>query len=145
MSIIHDALKKVQKDLRSEKAKTAAVRLRGAQRRNRKRPPMMYIIIPLLLLGGGYALWGMLGRAYRPEGDAIAADGTRPFDPVRVNRIKASLELNGIFFSGDKGYCLINNQILAAGDVFDGIFVREITPHEVTLEKNGRSFTLSTD
>jgi len=56
----------------------------------------------------------------------------------------AALVLNGIFSSGDEGYCLINNQIAKAGDVIDGARVLRINSNDVELERDGLSIKLRT-
>ncbi|MBU1125578.1 MAG: hypothetical protein KKC84_06110 [Candidatus Omnitrophica bacterium] len=56
----------------------------------------------------------------------------------------ASLSLNGIFFSQNEGYALINNQIVKEGDTVAGVFVKTITVNGVELEDQGNPLTLLT-
>jgi len=51
--------------------------------------------------------------------------------------------LNGVFFSENEGYALINNQIAKEGDVIDGATVKRISLNEVELEANGSAVKLS--
>ncbi len=57
---------------------------------------------------------------------------------------RVSLVLNGVFFSEDEGYALINNQIVKVGDVVDGATVKRIDLNEVELETAGSTIKLST-
>jgi hypothetical protein len=51
---------------------------------------------------------------------------------------ESGITLNGVFFSEDEGYALINNQITQEGDVVAGAKVMKITVDEVELEIDGR-------
>lgn len=55
---------------------------------------------------------------------------------------QAPLILNGVFFSEEQGYALINNQIVKEGDVVEGALVLRITLEEVELELNGSTIKL---
>ncbi len=57
--------------------------------------------------------------------------------------VMPSLVLNGIFFTGNDGYCLINNQILKAGDEIEGVVVEKINEQEVELSNRGTTIKLS--
>ncbi len=52
--------------------------------------------------------------------------------------------LNGVFYSQDEGYALINNQILKEGDTLEGWTIKRITSEEVELESGGELIKLST-
>jgi hypothetical protein len=52
--------------------------------------------------------------------------------------------LSGLYFSGEKGYCLINDQILEEGDEIEGAEVISITLEEVVLDFKGKTIRLST-
>lgn len=63
-----------------------------------------------------------------------------------VNKEPAEqLVLNGIFFSDEKGYALINNQIVKEGDVIGGSTVKRIGLDEVELEFEGSAIKLYTN
>lgn len=51
--------------------------------------------------------------------------------------------LNGVFFSQDEGYALINNQIVKEGDVISGVTVKRISLDEVELDSAGLIIKLS--
>ncbi|MFA5286929.1 MAG: general secretion pathway protein GspB, partial [Candidatus Omnitrophota bacterium] len=63
-----------------------------------------------------------------------------PAEPVKTP--EPTLALSGIFFQQDKGYALINNQILKVGDTIQGAKVEEINLDKVILEFEGRKITL---
>lgn len=58
--------------------------------------------------------------------------------------IQVELILNGVFFSEDEGYALINNQIVKEGDLISGATVKQITLDEVELEAGGQPVKLHT-
>lgn len=57
---------------------------------------------------------------------------------------KPQFILNGIFFSGEEGYALINNQILKEGDTIEGAIVKHISAENgVELDLNGSPVKLN--
>ncbi|MCK4625586.1 MAG: hypothetical protein KAV00_09775 [Phycisphaerae bacterium] len=50
--------------------------------------------------------------------------------------------LSGILASGNKGYAIVNNQMVTVGDNIDGAKVITIGKHHVVLEKDSKQFTL---
>jgi cytoskeletal protein RodZ len=52
--------------------------------------------------------------------------------------------LSGVYFDADKGYCIINDQILEEGDEIEGAEVVKITLDEVVLDSKGKTIRLST-
>lgn len=64
---------------------------------------------------------------------------TKPQEEPLKEAVPAALSsptftLNGIFFSGEEGYALINNQICKVGDGVDGALVERITLEGVELK-----------
>jgi hypothetical protein len=53
------------------------------------------------------------------------------------NQSLPELTLNGLFFSNNQGYVLINNQILKEGDEINGVIVKRITLDGVELDAQG--------
>jgi len=53
-----------------------------------------------------------------------------------------NLVINGIFFSQDASYCLINNQIMKEGDVIEEATLERITPEAVILKYKNSTLTL---
>jgi hypothetical protein len=51
--------------------------------------------------------------------------------------------LSGVYFDAEKGYCLINDQVLEEGDEIDGAEVVKITLDEVVLDLKGKTIRLS--
>lgn len=62
--------------------------------------------------------------------------------PIKKQK-SPSLVLNGIFFSENQVYALINNRIIREGDVIEGATVKRITLEGVELEIEGSLFSLS--
>lgn len=54
------------------------------------------------------------------------------------------LDLNGVFYSGDEAYALMNNQIIKVGDVIEGAIVKRISLEGVELEKDGQFVQIPT-
>lgn len=54
--------------------------------------------------------------------------------PVATEETAPTLVLNGIFFSGNDGYALINNRIVREGDAIGGLTVKKINSDEVELQ-----------
>lgn len=60
-----------------------------------------------------------------------------------VTKESPSLALNGIFYSDNQGYALINNQIVKEGDSVSGANVKVISSNEVELDYEGQVIKLS--
>jgi hypothetical protein len=75
-----------------------------------------------------------------PQATSSLPDETR-VEPQKVSPL--AFVLNGVFFSGDEGYALINNQIVKKGDKVKGATVKQITLEEVDLEWEGSLIKLS--
>lgn len=65
--------------------------------------------------------------------------------PEKQNKPKKNFILNGIFFSDNDGYALVNNQIIRENDSVDGAKVEKITANTVELNNEGQIITLSTN
>ena len=78
-------------------------------------------------------------KPVQPSAELVASAGS----PLKAAS-RAMLVLNGIFFSQDEGYALINNHIVKEGDTVDGALVKRIGVDEVELEVNGSSLKLKT-
>lgn len=153
MSIIYDALKKVE---RSQNL-NPEIKINKADKARHK----IYLIYALVVVLGFFAanlLWGFLIKPL-PEkvnvasGDAVKIAKAQEIKPVAPTpapspaaatpETKPELTLNGIFFSEDEGYALINNQIVKQGDTVDGAKVVRIDVAEVELESQGSVIKLS--
>lgn len=161
MSIIYDALKKVENKVGQNKAQTIA-----ASPKREKNFQVKIFILFLSVLGIGFVMAKMLfsftltpkpqrllaipsfNQAQAPKKQVINVvqePSEKPI-PVEPNVIKspaiesqpaAAWVLNGVFFSREEGYALINNQILKEGDSIEGAKVMRITLEGVELEGAG--------
>lgn len=150
MSIIYDALQKAQK------------RINLDSKVNKSRPKLFLAYV--LVAGLGFFIanffFGFLAKPINTHDNIVAKTQTIPEAPMpevalpketKVTPVTdqtpkeslPSLVLNGVFFSQDKGYALINNQIVKEGDMIGGSEVVRITLDEVELETAGSTFKLS--
>jgi len=156
MSIIYDALKKVEPGLKVENKKIANTK-----------PIFIYVGIVVIGLLVAQVLFKFFTPASAPAAKlkvnvtalkAIAQQQSQQLLPQAQPQqtqpqplpqlqeqpaVMPSLVLNGIFFTGNDGYCLINNQILKAGDEIEGVVVEKINEQEVELSNRGTTIKLS--
>jgi len=167
MSIIYDALKKVEKsnnpDFKVETEKS------NKHYSPKTKTYLAYALVVCVGLFIGNIIFGFLTKpaqslvknrpsvtkkpiVSRYKGLAQktlpAAPKVTPHTPPSTSAdIKKGPEapwvLNGVFFSENEGYALINNQIAKEGDVIDGATVKRISLNEVELEANGSAVKLS--
>lgn len=153
MSIIYDALKKVEdssvKDLRPQDSG-------GKSLKHKFKPYLLYILaacagffivnIFFVFLTNSKKVSGAntpvpskisLAKAQAGKQQPPSSD-----PPVKMSS-KGLLILNGIFFSGDEGYALVNNHILKEGDAVNGAIVKRITVDEVEVEVDGSVLKLT--
>jgi len=151
LSIIYDALKKVEKTNGKNSQE-----INGNRSNNKPRPALIIIFLVLLIIFG-FNLINNLSK--RPKAKpalpsvtmAEPAKELLPSVPeVKPETLKKPaqaqepvLNLNGIFFEKKKGYALINNQILSVKDTIEGARVKEIGLNKVVLEFEGREITLN--
>jgi len=165
MSIIYDALKKVETAQSNEpKAKPA----------KKARPkPKAYLFYALIICLGLFIVNFFYGlpssQKHKGEGGVTvkAIAGADKKEPPNQPLIKgdfavqakmptghkidtpkesaSALVLNGVFFSGNEGYALINNRIVRQGDKVDGATVTKIQLDEVELERDGSFIKISSN
>jgi len=151
LSIIYDALKKVEKTNGKNSQEG------NGNRPNNKPRPALIIIFLVLLIIFGFNLINNLSK--RPKAKPAlpsvpmaepAKELLPPVPEVKPETLKKPaqaqepvLNLNGIFFEKKKGYALINNQILSVKDTIEGARVKEIGLNKVVLEFEGREITLN--
>jgi len=159
MSIINEALKKTEQYIQKNAVKeNAAVATKQAPR-----PILLYILILLVGLVLGNIIFNLLRHKAIPA-DTLKktvtsqeqlnhpALPTAPVLPIEEKKIpqtipsqdKQAFVLNGIFFSDNDGYALINNQIVRENDSVDGATVQKITANSVEINQEGKVTTLST-
>ena len=162
MSIIYDALKKVEEsNIKEVKPQVEA------SERNR-RSLKTYLLYGLAACIGLFAVNLLFTFLSRPKqivkvdkaGPVPALQTQAPLQiqvpvqqpaqqtaprssPVKMSS-KGLLILNGIFFSENEGYALINNHIVKEGDTVNGAIVKRIGVDEVELEIDGESAKLTT-
>ena len=153
MSIINEALKKTEQHLQ----KNAALNIPLPQE---PLHPKSFLIYVLILLAGillGNFIFTLLKHKTQPrvipiknilpvtktiEAPTLAV---LPSQPLEENKpLEANFILNGIFFSDEDGYALVNNQIVRENDFIDGAKVSSITANTVTLDNAGQTITLNT-
>jgi hypothetical protein len=147
MSIIYDALKKVEASKQIE--------LETKPDKRPKSLPKIYLIYVLVMCAGiilaGVVFKG-LSKSVSTSNPLILEEnmsrGTSPSisvenKPAIPTEPQPTFVLNGVFFSGEEGYALINNRIVRKGDKIDGATVVGIALNEVELEAEGSVIRLS--
>lgn len=161
MSIIYDALKKVeQSNIKVNKPQDAAGK---SQTKHKIKTYLLYVLVVCAGLFAVNIFFTFLARPKiiskmdikppaaaavakqenKQEEPSAAVQPAPAASPVMVTS-RGMLVLNGIFFSQEEGYALINNHIVKAGDTVDGALVKWIGVDEVELEVDGSSVKLNT-
>lgn len=153
MSIIYDALKKVERlgNIVSESQKLD----KESRPKLQKRKFQVYFLYALVVFSG-FFIASVFFNFLKPRHLPLAAVAPLPKEEsvmlLKIKEIKPaepnplprpSLVLNGIFYSQEEGYALINNQILKVGDTIKGAVVKRIGEDEVELELSGEVIRLS--
>lgn len=155
MSIINEALKKTEQYVHINTAGKI-------QPHKTKLSPKLFLIYALILLSGlflSHIIFKLLGQKVvktQPQKEIIAVVQNQqttlpallPVKPASLTEEQKKPEvnyiLNGIFFSDNDGYALVNNQIIRESDSVDGAKVIKITPNSVELDSQGTLITLNT-
>lgn len=149
MSIIYDALKKVENTTKDRKPLDSSIKP------GKKTGFSQYMIYALIICVGVFAA-KVFFEFLAPVKTNQPSEKNEPKPlPVLVEEIKqqpkatplqpkAEFTLNGVFFSQGQGYALINNQISKVGDVVDGATVGSITIEGVELTRQDETIRLST-
>jgi len=153
MSIINEALKKTEEHLQKNAAKDKP----SAIKTSLAKPFLLYILILLAGLLLGNFIFTLLKRKTQtvraPIKNTNAVIQTTnlfslpilPSHPAEEHKpAKTSFILNGIFFSDNDSYALINNQIVRENDYVDEAKVSLITADSVQLDNAGQTITLTT-
>lgn len=153
MSIIYDALKKVEE---SHNITSTAKTNKEGKRQNK----IYLLLINVFVVCSGIFIasifWRFLTKPL-PTNNMVPKNLPRiiketpkvnletkpPVSAETKEEIKNNLVLNGVFFSGDEGYALINNQIVKEGDLIAGAVVKRISLDEIELESEGSIIKLS--
>ena len=156
MSIINEALKKTGQFIQENEAKNnPAVKITAAPR-----PLLIYILILLTGILLSKFIFGLLSHKAQNSSLASSSQSQKvktaesvappvsPAAPVSLSEnnkaTKPDFVLNGIFFSDNDGYALVNNQIVRENESVDGAKVAKITSTTVELDNHGELISLST-
>ena len=171
MSIIYDALKKVEKSSNQE-----IITQVNKERTGTKLTSYLgYVLFACVGLFIANLLFGMLSQnkpapavTPKPQSENIqalplkeAASGstvntqksvaapaktaTAAVVEVKKEPMIPHLSLNGVFYSKNEGYALINNRVVKQGDTIEGVKVKRVNLDNVELEtSSGIKFKLST-
>lgn len=156
MSIIYDALKKVQKNIGNENPPQAGAPP-SPKAKIKIRPLLVFILFICLGLAAANYAYIYFSRSkniirHPPKEPALtpapkpavattaAATAATPAPPIPP---EPTLVLNGVFFEQGDGYALINNKILRLGDMVGSAKVKEITMSGVELEYEGKTIKLA--
>jgi len=172
MSIIYDALKKVEtSQVNDSKTKIKKIAFGDNfkrfsqwygkvfytflyQDKDPKSKPKIYLLYALMICLGLFIaniFYGWLSQKKQAVSSSQPSTQTPALAPsvsveAKMETQKESLPeftLNGVFFSGNEGYALINNRVVKEGDKLDGATVVQISLDEVDLEFNGSIIKLS--
>ncbi len=159
MSIIYDALKKVEGSL--SKPKPVSEVSHALPKRTFKLIPFVAYSFAVLLaffsMKMVYDLITSPGQAKQAKKQpahslnfvaavkqlALPSRDVRALNTQEITEELPDLVLNGIFFSEGDGYALINNQILEEGDGISGLVVKRIAGEDVELKTKNSVVTLS--
>lgn len=154
MSIIYDALKKV------ERADINRQATNSAPRKSKPGLNIKILVIYLIAICISIVLANRIfvflsvspnkissPRISSPLASSIAssrAPEPKTIPDVPVKSLPVFI-LNGVFFSGGEGYALIDNQVVKKGDRVNGAIVQSITMDEVDLlDRSGSTINLYT-
>ena len=152
MSIINDALKKTEQIIQKNSAQVNSL----PKKPSGPKPLLLYVLILL----AGLMLGNFIFTLLKQKTQAIQTPKQNNFSVNRITPVpspvltqqpaeekkptETSFILNGIFFSVNDGYALINNQIVRENDYVDGAKVSLITATSVKLDNAGQTITLTT-
>ncbi len=152
MSIIYDALKKV------ERSGQLIAPVKTEKSVSRRRIFLVYALVVVSGIMLAKAFWwkftGLISRnpevslAAKPPEEVkkiapLQTSSVLDYNPAPAAPESRPFVLNGIFFSGEEGYALINNQVVKAGDLVNGALVKSISQEAVELDSEGEVIKLS--
>ncbi|MFH0828365.1 MAG: hypothetical protein V1919_04280 [Candidatus Omnitrophota bacterium] len=84
-------------------------------------------------------------QANTPPAPAAGKKEDHPLLSIKkkINQTVTPFVLSGIFSSGEKSYCIINDKILEQGDSIEGAKITRINLDEVELQLNDKSLKLN--
>lgn len=154
MSIINEALKKTGESIQKNSAQETGLR-------NKKpglKPYLFYLLIFLVGLFLSSLIFSLIKRKVEkpvitepskttliPEKQPQINQALPAVMPEEQNKPEKKFILNGIFFSDNKGYAIVNNQIVKEKDSIEGVNVEKITANTVELNNEGKIVSLFTN
>ncbi|MDD5109544.1 MAG: hypothetical protein PHC29_08640 [Candidatus Omnitrophica bacterium] len=169
MSIINEALKKTEQYIQENEVRNRPQN-HGLENHNLPAKlistPAPLLIYILIILAGILLSKFIFSLLSRPESRSLVSThnqqqnyeekttklttptpATLPISPITPLANNKSTEpdfvLNGIFFSDNDGYALVNNQIVRENDSVDGAKITKITTNTVELDKDGKLISLA--
>ena len=157
MSIINEALKKAGQTPVQEKKELP--RLEPLTRRRRMNWGPVFVVSILLLITTPL-LAPVFNRSYQDHSagnapsqanvkaqfgveEAPLTPTTRTPSPFHGSLITPDFALNGLVYSPDGSYCLINGQVVKIGESINGAKLISVTPNGAVLEYKGERLVLS--
>jgi len=155
MSIIDEALKKTEEAIQRNSAKETSKPIN----KQKPKPYLIYIFTLIACIFLASLIFTIIKHKNEP---------VNPSEPLKTTPIEKESQtpktlpaaasplpeeqpkpekkfiLNGIFFSDNGTYALVNNQIVRKNDLVDGAKVEKITVNSVELNNEGKIITLST-
>ena len=153
MSIIYDALKKTQDSIQQGSNANSGGQLKPSKLKPGFNLKVLAVYLLTACLGIIIAkflfdyLKGPVNKPKKSTSVVLKKEKIQPKpSPTSVStprkESKEPLILNGIFFSQEEPYALINNQIVKESETIEGATVKRIKVDEVELEKEGSIITL---
>lgn len=143
MSIIYDALRKIDES-------NSIISSTKINRKMNKSNLKIYLLYACVACAGFFIagiFWRFLAKSLPANNTPIAEQNLASQETTVAEPkvdVKPAFTLNGVFFSQNEGYALINNQIVKEGDVISGAIVKRIILDEVELEYAGAVIKLPT-
>jgi hypothetical protein len=153
MSIINEALKKTENSILQNETKKNASPIKT----NAPKSFLLYSLILLLDIFLSSFIFSLLSHKTKiaqtpqkiipvtpPPAPALPIVPAQPILPLEEPKVVQEVfVLNGIFFSHNDSYALINNQIVRENVMVDGARVLKITENTVELDNQGKPLTLT--
>lgn len=154
MSIINEALKKTGESIQKNSAQETS----GWNKKAGLKLYLFYLLIFLVGLFLSSLIFNLIKRKIEkpviveppkttsiPEKQPQVSQALPTVMPEEQNKPEKKFILNGIFFSDNKGYAIVNNQIVKERDSIEGVNVEKITANTVELNNEGKIISLSTN
>lgn len=142
MSIIYDALKKVENPEIKPKVKPPLENLNlnsSKQSLQPKNSKAIYIVIPLVLVSIILLTKSIIGATSNKP--TKVAPQTPPAT-MKIPSSTSRLTLNGIVYDNKRSYAIVNNEVVRIGDSIKGAKIIRILPKAVEFEVKGKTIIL---